>query len=660
MKQLRFICAQPAIIYYAWQIEVLINNFIENGINPNQMDILCAIENGIIPEEWQKLVAAYPVRFFFYNDTRENKVYIPSIYFNLMKQHIVAHPEIKEEVLFLHDADIVFTKPPDFSSMISDNMWHISDTRFYINYDYIQQKGNHIYEKMCEIIGIDKLIPKLFNSNSGGAQYIVKDTTFEFWDKVEKDSVKLYEYFCETEHLHIKKDEFDYAIQKWTAGMWSFLWNGWYFGHETVVDKRLDFGWVTNKYNDVEKYFILHNAGVTNDTKSDKFFKSDYINEYPYGKDIQVSETYASYYYWQQVCKTAEKSCLINNKPQMIHKTKSKFGEFKINQMQLDPFGVCNAKCWYCPVKYQGNPPEGREVMSPELLEKIIKNMVDERNREDGLVTKNFGGFYSAHYNEILLYPHYDKFLEICDKYHMCSMILSNGVALTRENVDLIKQYKHVVNGICLNIPAFEAETWSKRSGFNVKLFKKLISNIKYAMKILPEKVEDKSFSIQINGVNKQSFIEDGGWLTKGSDFPQDIDLDLLNGELVQQEKLARKLFPNLQIFTVPSLIDRAGSLDNVMTNKQAIERHLMKGDKSRKVIGCANGREVGGRPIGWIHINAAGDAFLCCNDYNFEFKFGSFKTQELRDFWGKEEHINKINEAYNTICKNCASAIFE
>lgn len=658
MKNLRFICAQPAIKYYAWQIEVLINNFIENGIDPNQMDILCAIENNVIPEDWQKLVKAYPVRFFFYNDTRENKTYIPSIYFNLMKQHIVAHPEIKDDVLFLHDADIIFTKKPNFNEMINGNSWYLSDTKFYINYDYIQCKGNHIYEKMCEIIGIDKLIPKLMNNNSGGAQYIVKDTNFEFWEKVEKDSIKLYEYFCSVEHLHVKKDQYDYAIQKWTAGMWSFLWNAWYFGHETLVDKRLDFGWVTNHISDVEKYCILHNAGVTADRK-DLFLKSDYMNELPYGKNIEVNKNNASYYYWQQICKTAEKSCLIPNNT-FATKRKTVFDEFKINQMQLDPYGVCNGRCWYCPVKYVGNPVEGREVMSPELLEKIIKNMLDERNKPDGLVTKNFGGFYTAHYNEILLYPHYEKFLEICDRYRMCSMVLSNGVALTPEKVNLIKKYKHVVNGICLNVPAFDAETWSKRSGFNIELFDRLIGNIRYAMEVLPEKVRDRSFSIQINGVNKQSFIQDGGWLTKGPDFPQDINLDLLNGELVQQDRLARQLFPGLNVFSVPSLIDRAGLLDNVMSNKQAIERHLMKNNVNRKVIGCGNGREVGGRPVGWIHINAAGDAFLCCNDYKFEHKIGSFKTHELRDFWGTPEHLEKIKLAYDTICRDCASAIFE
>ena len=43
MKNLRYICVQPRILYYAWQVEVMINNFIKHGINPNNIDIVVAI-----------------------------------------------------------------------------------------------------------------------------------------------------------------------------------------------------------------------------------------------------------------------------------------------------------------------------------------------------------------------------------------------------------------------------------------------------------------------------------------------------------------------------------------------------------------------------------------------------------------------------------------
>ena len=314
MKEIRYICCQPAIPFYTWQVEVMINNFLKMGITPNSMDIVCAIENDIIPDAWLKLRTHFnSVRFFFYNDTRLDKIYPPSVYFNMMKQHIVAHPEILQNTLFLHDCDIVFTKPPNFNSMIFGNAWYLSDTNSYINYEYIQQKGNHVYEQMCDIIGIDKLIPKLMNLQSGGAQYIVKDTTFEYWDKVEKDSIALYKHFCDTEHLHVQKGDQDYPIQKWTAGMWSLLWNAWLFGHETIVDKRMEFTWVTNMYETVEQYGILHNAGVGNNT-SRMFFKGEYATTLPYNVELDIAKEKASYYYYQQIKETAKNSCLINYK----------------------------------------------------------------------------------------------------------------------------------------------------------------------------------------------------------------------------------------------------------------------------------------------------------------------------------------------------------
>ena len=312
MQQTRFICAQPANDYYRWQVEVLINNFIKHGVNPNNIDILGAINNGVVPDDWKKLQAHYnTVRFFFYEDTREDYSYIPSIYFNLMKQHLKANPALKDEWLFLHDSDIVFTRPPELNWIRNDNTWYMSNTNSYINYDYIQQKGNHIYEDMCEIIGLDKQIPKLMNNHSGGAQYLIKGEGYEFWNKVEKDSIKLYSYFYSTEHLYVEKYNGDYPIQKWTAGMWSLLWNAWLSGHPTEVTKNMDFGWSTDRIESIEKYWILHNAGVT-DTNQRMFYKGQYINRLPYTDVLDINENKASSYYWKEVQETAKISPLTN------------------------------------------------------------------------------------------------------------------------------------------------------------------------------------------------------------------------------------------------------------------------------------------------------------------------------------------------------------
>jgi len=303
---MRYICAQPANNYYLWQVEVMINNFLSFNINPNQIDILLGYDEHI-PQEWKILQEHYnTVRFFFYKDTRSDKRYIPSIYFNLMKQHLLHHPELKDECLFTHDSDIVFTQTPDFRGLEEGHTWYVGDTKSYLNWDYIQQKGNDIYLSMCNIVGLDERIPKLMNGSTGGAQYIVKNTSFEFWDKVEKDSINLYNYFSRVEPSWKGQG---YPIQKWTAGMWSYIWNAWLFGHETQIHPSLNFSWSTSPIEDIEKYSILHNAGVTDGSRG-QFYKGDYINKLPYNENLNINLEYASYFYWEEIQRTAQISPL--------------------------------------------------------------------------------------------------------------------------------------------------------------------------------------------------------------------------------------------------------------------------------------------------------------------------------------------------------------
>lgn len=305
---MKYICAQPAIDYYTWQVEVMINNFIEKGIAAEDINILCSYTDEV-PKKWKEIAEKNkPVNFFFYKDGRMNKSYIPSIYFNLMKQHLKAHPELEKEVLFLHDCDIIFTKPVDFSEMEKDDVWYLSDTVGYIGTQYILTKGEEVYLKMCSVIDIDPEIPKTRNADSGGAQYIVKNTTAKYWEQVEKDSIKLYASFCADEP---KWDRKDFPIQKWTAGMWSLLWNAWKFGHETKVDKRLDFCWATDNIKRWDDVSIFHNAGVTPERK-ELFFKGKYINANPYNiKQESFSENHCSYKYVESLLKTKPTTCLI-------------------------------------------------------------------------------------------------------------------------------------------------------------------------------------------------------------------------------------------------------------------------------------------------------------------------------------------------------------
>ena len=314
MKNLRYVCVQPAIDYYTWQVEVMLNNFIKNGINPNNMDIVCSYTGDTVPEKWRKMANTYNyVRFFFYKDTRKNPVYISSIRPNILKQHFAAHPYLKDEAIFYHDCDIIMTKPVNWDKFKDDDVWYCSDTRGYVGANYIKSKQFGIYEKMCEIIGIDESIPSDNEMNSGGAQYIMKNIDAEYWEKVEKDSEALYAFFLEHLKEHPETPQY-HPIQKWTADMWAVLWNGWYYKHDIKVVPELEFTWPMHGLDAWQRCDILHNAGVTEATHGPEktFFKGQYINKLPF--DVKLEDfdpKRCSYNYVKEILETATKSCLL-------------------------------------------------------------------------------------------------------------------------------------------------------------------------------------------------------------------------------------------------------------------------------------------------------------------------------------------------------------
>ena len=322
---------------------------------------------------------------------------------------------------------------------------------------------------------------------------------------------------------------------------------------------------------------------------------------------------------------------------------------------QIDPNGLCNSGCWFCPVAYAPNPTQAKKNMPIEQLEDILQQLTCGKGE---FVSENFNFIYTAHYNEVLLYKYFEEMLQLFRKYGYQTIVLTNGTPLTPAKTDIIKQYPDVVYGICFNTPSANAERWSKLVNMPEKMFERLKSNIQYAIEQLPDMFKEKRMSIQVNGMNQRSLSEYGGWLDALPNAPK-LNMDPENGSLATEVKEFNELFPGMQVYEMPHLIDRAGHLDKhkVITNIKGIANHAKK-DKKR-VIGCGNGREVGGRPNGWIHINANGDMFICCNDYDFETVFGNINEKPIRDIWMSQEHKDMVEHSYKTLCTTCAAAIW-
>lgn len=306
--------------------------------------------------------------------------------------------------------------------------------------------------------------------------------------------------------------------------------------------------------------------------------------------------------------------------------------ETKIRYAQIDPNGLCNAGCWFCPVAYLGNPKEAVTQMSPEDFRNIIQQINDNKG---GIVSPAFNGIYTSHYNEALIYAHFEEMLETLREFNLGMVVLTNGTPLTPSKTDLINKYQDVIWGICVNAPIWSDEDlFVKRTKMAKSLFQRLKDNVEYASKNL---VNKNLLSIQVNGHDRES-----GAL-KGPNFP-----DISPTELDEQVAFAKSLFPDVNVFKQPHLIDRVGLIDDYISSSPFIK-------KDKKVLGC-----MGKRDTEWLHINANSELFLCCNDYHMEHKFGNLKDNTLQELWMSDKHKEVLEQAWGTICASCTSAIFE
>lgn len=303
MEKILFVTAQPDVPYFIWQIKLYVHNFIEKGINPNQIHVIFSLLNkNKQPSEESLRLKDLGINVHHFVDERVKKHYIPSIKPFLISKWIQKNPK-HGELFFLHDADIIFNELPSFDRLLNDEVCYMSDTIGYIGYDYIMdcckryenqhptsEKGQLISE-MANVVGVKVNTIKENQENSGGGQYLFKNTNCELWDKMYKDSIKLYDQMLDYQkRFPINPGQ----IQFWTAEMWAVLWNLWLYEYKTKIISDLDFSWATDTIDIYNSKNILHMAGVTDNLKTTKFYKGDYINIDPILK-LKEDKNYFDY-----------------------------------------------------------------------------------------------------------------------------------------------------------------------------------------------------------------------------------------------------------------------------------------------------------------------------------------------------------------------------
>lgn len=318
-KKITFLCAQPDVPYFHWQVEVFIHNAIKNGINPNWIEIIFAYD--FMPsEEGLELVSRYPsVRFFFYPKTPcDNYGYIPILRPDVLEQHFLSFPDLSKEPIFYHDSDIIFRDLPDFNKLLEDDSWYLSDTVSYIGANYIKSKSEILFQEMCKIANISPDLVEANEKNSGGAQYLMKGIDYLFWRDVKNVALNLYKHMLERENLEkLTLSESDLSsynpIQKWCSDMWAVLWCGLKRGANIKISDELNFSWgSTYGHNEWKKFKIYHNAGVVSSEGGKVFYKGEFIDKSPFEYDFSnIDPNHNTYNYVQAILYAKEKRSLL-------------------------------------------------------------------------------------------------------------------------------------------------------------------------------------------------------------------------------------------------------------------------------------------------------------------------------------------------------------
>lgn len=296
---MKFVITVPDHKYYLWQVLVQINNFRRMGIEQDT-HYLVGIFNGVISPVLESFIHSKNIKahFHLFNDDRPYKNYTVSISPHMLERFCNSNNIMQTENIFLTDPDVIFRDVDFLKQYENDDTWYFSNTRSYVGVDYIKSKSPELFVQMCNIVNIDPSVVEANDVNVGGAQYIMKNTNATFWHKVYHDSEDLYKHMLMTKHKYCP----EFPIQVWTASMWSFLWNGWYFGHDIKVVPEMDFTWASGDMETWNKNHIFHNAGVM--VNDGKHFSKVAYQQSPFNKELFGSEESASWKYIEEIKST--------------------------------------------------------------------------------------------------------------------------------------------------------------------------------------------------------------------------------------------------------------------------------------------------------------------------------------------------------------------
>lgn len=292
---LNIICCTENKARFAWETRIFLTSLKEFGYLSKARILVFEATNSLFTKEWVELSKDFPeVGFFLYNNENIKRIgqsfnYPPVCRLYCLQEHWKQFPHLEQEAIFYCDTDIVFTKYLDFDQFLNDDInyvsWtgNINRTDNYLWQPYLdskvdkvnplklnQYKRLDIVEKLGNICGISRETITKNNENTGGAQYLLKNITKQFWTDCFNTCCEIKMFLSDINQVFMQganaQERENNGFQSWCADMWAVLYNVWKTA-ETKCPKEFDFAWSTDKIERLEEVYILHNAGVTSDEK---------------------------------------------------------------------------------------------------------------------------------------------------------------------------------------------------------------------------------------------------------------------------------------------------------------------------------------------------------------------------------------------------------
>lgn len=286
-------------------------------------------------------------------------------------------------------------------------------------------------------------------------------------------------------------------------------------------------------------------------------------------------------------------------------------GPERLRFAQVETSRHCNYRCPYCQIAYAARP---QRLMSLTEFRRIIDQLVGLPALEK---------LYLNGYNEPSLVPEIVEQVRLTTCLAAEVVLLTNGTGLTeRKFEELARAHSRLT--VDIHLSAVDPSEYRKAHG--VSLHPRLLPRLR----TLAQRSD-------LAGVVLRMMVMGTG-----------NDRHRKNCEGVRSFFAGTRMDVGMDV-----VHDRAG----------ALPPPYHQGFRHERVSGCA----LGNRPVQWVHITAAGNWVLCCQDYDEDYVFGNVLEQTIEEIAESKKRreviaraMGRATEPQSSICQRCRYAVVD